>query len=113
MTEITDDERQRIIDALYAGRKIDAIKIYRQANNSDLLTAKTFIEQLETRLRAETPESFTAAQSKGCSGAGALIFIVLVSLMGGALGAYCALRPPGQLPAMAAPHAAANAVAPR
>jgi hypothetical protein len=109
MSEISDADRDRINEALYTGRKIEAIKIYRQATNCDLLTAKTFIEQLEARLRTETPELFTAAQSKGCSGAAALIAMVLFSLVGGGLGAYRALLAPQPLPAMAAPHAAAIA----
>jgi hypothetical protein len=103
MTEIADDERQRIIEALYAGRKIDAIKVYRQATNSDLLTAKSFVEGLEARLRSETPERFAASPVQGCGCSAMLLVVILVFLLGGAVGAYVALRLPQQAPAPAAP----------
>lgn len=113
--EVTDDQHSRIVDALYGGRKIEAIKIYRQATNCDLLTAKTFIEELETRLRGETPERFTAAPAQGCSGAALLIVIFMVFLLGGALGAYTAMQlgtQPSVVPTPKASQAAVNASLP-
>jgi hypothetical protein len=107
MTEITDDERQRTIDAIYAGRKIDAIKIYRQATNCDLVTAKSFVEQLETRLRAEHPEEFTAAAAKGCGGQTALIVGMMVALLAGGMAIY-RVRIQRPLPAPPVPHVADN-----
>ena len=47
-------------EAILAGRIIEAIKLYRQATNSGLAEAKTFVDGLEARLRAQMPERFTA-----------------------------------------------------
>ncbi len=97
---LDDGDRERIIDALYAGRRIDAVKIYRQATATDLTSAKRFIDQLEARLREESPESFSAPARKGC---GAPLLIVIVGVLGAGIGFYFAevagKRPAGPPPA--------------
>jgi ribosomal protein L7/L12 len=61
---IGQDDMDRINEALFAGKLIEAIKIYRAATPCDLKEAKDFIESLENRLRSEMPERFTAPQRK-------------------------------------------------
>jgi ribosomal protein L7/L12 len=51
----------RVNQALFAGRLIEAIKTYRSATGCGLKEAKDFVEALDGRLRAEVPERFTAA----------------------------------------------------
>lgn len=73
-----------VADLLFAGRKIDAIKLYREQvqPGAGLAEAKETVERLEAGLRAQHPEKFTApAQKSGCTAVLAVIaalFIVLV-----------------------------------
>lgn len=53
-----------IEDALFAGRKIAAIKLYREVHGGGLAEAKQRIEALEAQLRKSSPERF--ATKKGC-----------------------------------------------
>ncbi len=64
--ELTEKDIGQISDALLAGRKIDAIKIYREATGSGLMEAKEFIEKLEDDLREEYPDKFPE-RGKGCA----------------------------------------------
>jgi hypothetical protein len=89
--ELNDDDRQRIIDALYAGRRIEAIKIYREAKSNDLTSAVQFVNQLEARLRDESPERFTAPPRKGC-GTGVLMVVVSLISAGVAFAVASALQ---------------------
>lgn len=54
------EEAERILQALYAGRLVEAVKLYRAGTNCDLKTAVDFIHQLDARLRQESPEKFSA-----------------------------------------------------
>ena len=65
-SELTEKDIGQISDALLAGRKIDAIKIYREATGSGLMEAKEFIEKLEDDLREEYPDKFPE-RGKGCA----------------------------------------------
>lgn len=59
-----------ITDNIFAGRKIEAIKRYREHSGKGLKEAKDFVEALEAELRAKEPEKFTSAPTgKGCLGA--------------------------------------------
>ncbi len=87
--DISDSDREQIIDALVAGRKIDAIKTYRQATDSGLAEAKEFIERLESRLREETPEKFTATSRQGCGTS--VLIVIVAALLGGGFAAFTAL----------------------
>ena len=65
---MSDDDVQQIMAAVFAGKKILAIKLYRQATQSSLVDAKNFVEALEVRLRAESPEKFSVPPGNaGCS----------------------------------------------
>ena len=60
--------------ALLQGRKIEAIKIYRQATGLGLKEAKEAIEELEQSLRIKFPDKFSAApKSGGCFGSAAVL----------------------------------------
>ena len=68
--------------AIYAGRKIEAIKQYRLANRVDLRTAKLAVEAIEANLRVKTPERFAAPSPSGSKGClGWIIFFLLAVLL--------------------------------
>ncbi|WP_437224414.1 ribosomal protein L7/L12 [Planctomicrobium sp. SH661] len=72
---LTSAKRQEIIDAIYSQRKIEAIKLYRQATGIDLKGSKEFVDKLEAALRTENPDAFqNVAASTGC-GAAALLML--------------------------------------
>lgn len=73
-----EDQADRVKSALFAGRKIEAIKLYREQTGVGLAEAKTAVEKLEEELRASTPASFANPPSKGCTGAA----VVLVGIVG-------------------------------
>ena len=69
MTNLDDQQRQAIETAIFAGRKIEAIKLYREAARVGLAEAKRAVEDLEADLRRRSPENFIAgANKKGCLG---------------------------------------------
>jgi hypothetical protein len=76
---ISDADLERIRAAIFAGQKIEAIKIYRESTGSGLSEAKEFVEALEAAMRQTDPEKFTAPPARGCFGA-----IVLFALAGAA-----------------------------
>ena len=66
MPEPTTEQWREIQESLFAGRKIQATKIYRQAAGCDLKTAKDAMDAYEARLRSESPAHFTAPAKTGC-----------------------------------------------
>lgn len=48
--EISKEQMDQILDALVAGRKIEAIKVYREATGCDLKNAKGSIDRLVAEL---------------------------------------------------------------
>jgi ribosomal protein L7/L12 len=69
MANLNEQERQAIEAAIFAGQRIEAIKLHRNATGSDLAGAKKAVEDLEVELRRNSPEKFAAgANKKGCVG---------------------------------------------
>lgn len=54
-----------MLDALAAGQKIEAIKIYRANTDSDLKKAKEQVEKILAELAEQYPEEFS--QKAGCA----------------------------------------------
>ena len=81
---MTDDDLERIREAIFAGRKIEAIKLYRQSTGQGLKQAKDAVELLESELRRAEPERFSASSSTGigCS----LFVLALLAVVGVVLG---------------------------
>ena len=83
MTPLTDQQRQDIEKELFAGRKISAIKLYREATGAGMAEAAGLaVEQMDRELRKSSPERF-AAEKKGCLG----VVICLMLLSGAATAA--------------------------
>lgn len=85
MLDLTDPDRDAILANLYAGRKIAAIKVYREATGQGLQESKEFVEAIEARLREESPERFQYGPNAGC-GAGVVVVILLAALLAGVAG---------------------------
>ena len=79
---MTDEDLERIRNALFAGRKIEAIKIYRESTGQGLKQAKDAVELLEDELRKAEPEKFTAPPAKGC----ALVLFAFLGIVGAIVG---------------------------
>jgi hypothetical protein len=83
---LPDDATEAIKTALFEGRKIEAIKLYRQVSGRGLKEAKDFVEDLEEELRVSDPTRFVAGpRGKGC-GVGLLATVVLLCLAAVMLG---------------------------
>lgn len=78
--KISDEQAGRIGAALEAGRKIEAIKLYREFTGSDLKTAKDAIEALIAGLVSREPEKYARlAGAQGCAGRAALLVLALAA----------------------------------
>ncbi len=69
--ELPEDKRAAIMEAIYGGasRKIEAIKLVREATNCGLKEAKDFVEMLGAELYAKEPHKFAESpKGKGCLG---------------------------------------------
>ena len=73
-TELDASQMNAIIDLIYAGQKIQAVKEYRDLRGTSLKESKDFVEELESELRGKSPDKFTVSKG-GC--AGVLLFFAV------------------------------------
>lgn len=81
MAPINDEQLRQISEELFVGRKIGAIKIFREATGCQLVDAKAEVEKIEAVLRQKEPERF--ARKSGCVGVlvcGALVVLGMVTI---------------------------------
>lgn len=83
---IPEQKLSTIKQAIFSGRKIDAIKLYREATGLGLAEAKDSVERLEAELRSSAPADFKKVESRGCLG----IVLALIILASGVV--YAAFR---------------------
>ncbi len=83
-SEVPDETKQQIAEAIFVGRKIEAIKLYRESTGQSLSEAKTFIESLTDELREKSPEKFKPLSSDSAAGCGStsLIFLAVTVTLG-------------------------------
>jgi len=74
--QIPEAQAAQIREFVFAGRKIQAIKLLRESTGLQLVDAKTVVEKLEAELRQTSPEKFTARKS-GC-GTGVVCCLLFV-----------------------------------
>jgi hypothetical protein len=84
--QIPEDQLSPIKKALFEGRKIEAIKLYRESMGIGLAEAKDAVDKLEQELRTSSPESFKSGPAaKGCFGVlvgvCAFVMFVVVSIL--------------------------------
>jgi len=70
---LNDETRDQITKAIFAGHKIEAIRIYREATAQGLKESKDFIEALTTELREQHPDKVPESKS-GC-GPAVVLFV--------------------------------------
>jgi hypothetical protein len=66
----TQEQIEQIGSALASGRKIEAIKIYREVTGKGLKESKAFIDALIPKLKEQNPETYgklSASRSAGCA----------------------------------------------
>ncbi len=78
---LTDQQKEEILSCLVQGRKIPAIKAYREATGMGLKEAKDVIDEWEKKLRAEHPDKMPPANS-GCSAVIAAMLLLLAAVAG-------------------------------
>ncbi len=90
MANLSDQDRLAIENAILAGRKIEALKLHREATGSGLADAKRAVEDLEVDLRRTSPEKFSpGAEKGGCFG---LLLCAVLVVVGTVLVSYLVLR---------------------
>jgi|WetSurMetagenome_2_1015567.scaffolds.fasta_scaffold158720_2 hypothetical protein len=77
MAQLTDQQRKSIEAAIFAGNKIEAIKLYREATGIGLAEAKQAVETMEASLRQQHPEKFSASRKGGCLGSVAALCLAI------------------------------------
>src|SRR5215210_1180837 len=80
MGEPNPQEMEQIADSLAGGRKIEAIKRYREITGHDLKDSKAFIERLTVELREKDPVRFAPKTGRGCLAALLAAVFLLVTL---------------------------------
>ena len=79
---MTPEQRAAIVAAIYAGNKIEAIKLTRAAMGGGLAESKEWVEKVEAELRLQHPEKFTAPpKGKGCVGLLAGVAVVIAGVI--------------------------------
>ena len=76
MSDVDEAAREAILQMLRDGRKIEAIKTYREATGSDLTEAKAFIDRLQEAAGDLDPE--IASRKQGCGTATGLFLCGLL-----------------------------------
>lgn len=80
---ITDEDLNVISASLFAGRKIEAIKRYRECAGVGLAEAKVSVEKIEADLRTTVPTKFAAPAARGCgTTAAAVVAFSLLAIWG-------------------------------
>lgn len=77
-----NEDVDAIQTALFAGKKIQAIKLYRESTGKGLKESKNFIEALEVELRRIDPTRFTTPAAKGCGTAAIVLFVLFGCVVG-------------------------------
>ena len=76
--ELSPEVVEKINEAIFAGHKIEAIKLYRGATRTDLRKSKDFIEALELRLRTEDPQGFANRPREASAVPGSVVVLIVV-----------------------------------
>jgi ribosomal protein L7/L12 len=78
-TPLPEDQLADIKAALFRGRKIEAIRRYREHTGMGLAEAKDAVEKLEAELRSTSPHEFAAGVTE--SGRGCLGMVLAISAL--------------------------------
>ncbi len=82
---ITEEQVMTLSECIFQGRKIEAIKLYREMTGLGLKESKDAVEELEKSLRGSAADKFAA----GPQGKGGCMGVIVVGLLcGTGLAAY-------------------------
>jgi ribosomal protein L7/L12 len=76
------DDKAKLAEMIMSGRKIEAIKFYREATGEGLKEAKDDVERLEKEMRAKYPDEFPEKKG-GCVGVILLLAAGLIAVGAG------------------------------
>ena len=79
MNQIPEEKLSRVREHIFARRKIEAIKEYRELTNLGLKEAKDAVDAMEAGLFKASPEKF-APKGKGCGGLAVLCVLAVVGV---------------------------------
>jgi hypothetical protein len=81
--QLDDELRQRICKELYAGKKIAAVKLYREASQASLADAKRGVDKIEAEVRLSAPDLFVHPQVSSTLGCvhGLVLFAVGITMI--------------------------------
>lgn len=83
MSELNDERRQEILNAIQNNRKIEAVKLYREVTGVGLKDSKEFIEELTEQLLRENPNAIQYSSADSSSaGCGASVIVLCASVLG-------------------------------
>ena len=78
MNQLTEQQRQAINADIFGGRKIEAIKLYREATGVGLKEAKDAVDGMEKDLRQREPNKFAKPAGKsGCISVVAVVALLV------------------------------------
>ncbi len=75
----SDEQIQEIAGLLAEGKKIEAIKVYREATGKGLKDAKDFIDALIPKLIEQDPEKYDKIAKSGGGCASMVVFALILS----------------------------------
>ncbi len=75
---------EEVLELIYSGQKIEAVKRYREMRGVSLVESKQFIEQLTAKLKEESPDKFVERPG----GFGCIGFVLLLVAASCALTTY-------------------------
>ena len=80
--EKVDPTEDAVLDAIFQGKKLDAVKAYKNMTGASLLDSKTFVEELTSELKQESPELFNTpnAESNG-GGCASVLLLALIAVL--------------------------------
>ena len=80
--QLSENKKNEILDAIYKGKKLEAIKIYKLETGKDLREAKEYIEGLTNEIRKEYPEKFqnNLSGNGGCMKPAIFLFGIIGTL---------------------------------
>jgi hypothetical protein len=79
---IPEDKVEQIKAAIFAGKKIEAIKLFREYTGKGLAESKGLVESLAAELKAKEPDKFVPPPSaQGCFGLVLFIGLVVTAVL--------------------------------
>lgn len=80
MAELTPEQWTQIEAELAAGRKINAIKLYRQFADVDLYNARKIVDEHHARLQELDPQTYPKPRPGGCGTRVGVLLMMLAAL---------------------------------